>query len=318
MTGRGTTEWGMAGAGMAERGSAERGSAGPGRRRRGSRFRRGRAALIAALACAAAAFAAPAPAAAEPSAFEEVEAGNAAWAAGDPNAAGAAWERADALLPDTAAIAHNLGLLALRRFKADEAAGHLDRAARTADPALAASARYNLGVLRHRQALDNLQSFQDAKTPLEQASALYREALRLDPSLDDARHNLELAYRLLLEVEKQNVLFQSDARVRDQKGSPNVGQNSRHRAEASRRDRRDAKADKRRQPDDAEAQQTPQGKPSRDESGQAGDAANPREMSPDQAQQLVELTREKAKAMESLRRQWRRARMGADPAEKNW
>ena len=253
-----------------------------------------------------------------PSPYRMVEAGNAAYAIGDLDAAAGSWERAAATLPNTPVIRHNLGLLAIRRFKPEDAAGHFEHALRSSEPLVQSRVRYSLGVVRHSQALDALQTFQDAKTLLEQATALYRQALHLDPTHADARYNLELAFRMLLAVEQQIVQYQSDARVRDQKTSPNKGQDAQHTSDASRRDRQESDPDRHRKPEDAEGDQTPQGTPSRDKSGQIEGATGPQAMSPEQAEQMIALMRQKAEVMENRRQQWRRSRIEDDPAARNW
>jgi len=249
---------------------------------------------------------------------QAVEQGNAAFAAGDAGAAGRFYEQAAAALPQSPLIQYNLGIVAVRGFDLDAAAARFQRALQSGDQRLESRVRYNLAVVHHRQALKALQTFQDALTPLEQAIGLYRDALRLDPAQADARYNLELAYRLLLEVERQQVQPQNNPRVRDQKPSPNEGQQSTSTGQASRRDRQEAGSEKDRKPQGAEAQQAPQGSPSRDDSSQVQDAASPRELSPEQAEELVTVLRNRARSLEAVRQQWRRARMQDGALERNW
>ena len=72
-------------------------------------------------------------------------------------------------------------------------------AASLADPRLEAACRYNLGNCDYQRALAAAKDPQQASEALEwlrRAIENYRDAIRLDPALDDARANLELATRL--------------------------------------------------------------------------------------------------------------------------
>jgi len=78
------------------------------------------------------------------------------------------------------------------------------RAKTLGDAAFEARARYNLGNCDYAEALTAAQAGdkQKALQLLSQAAAEYRNALRLDPTLTDARANLELAYRLKKQIEE--------------------------------------------------------------------------------------------------------------------
>ena len=88
----------------------------------------------------------------------------------------------------------------------------------------AARCNINLGVMKYRQALDALQTFQDAMSYTQAAIRHWRESLELKPGQEDARYNLELAYRLVNEIEAQRVQAQRNAETRNQKTSDNRGQ----------------------------------------------------------------------------------------------
>ena len=81
----------------------------------------------------------------------------------------------------------------------DDAREAWTQAASLADPRLEAACRYNLGNCDYQQALAAANDPQQAPEALERLSRAienYRDAIRLDPALDDARANLELATRL--------------------------------------------------------------------------------------------------------------------------
>jgi Ca-activated chloride channel family protein len=102
------------------------------------------------------------------------------------------------LLHDRAAAHFKLGQL-------DEARELWVRAAGLKDEAFEAAARYNLGNCDYADALQALQGQNGgaALELLDRAVDQYRDALRLDPTLTDARANLELAARLKQQIEEQ-------------------------------------------------------------------------------------------------------------------
>ena len=124
--------------------------------------------------------------------------------AGDPAAALEALETAGRLDPDDPRVLFNLGT---GRLLADhgDAVGALEAALRTdvgaADPAAPPASASGAGLppeLRQR-AFYNLGGAELAADDPAGAVAAYEEALRLDPSDADAKHNLELALRRLEE-----------------------------------------------------------------------------------------------------------------------
>lgn len=104
-----------------------------------------------------------------------------------------------AWLFDRAATLYKLGRL-------DDAREAWNQAASLADPRLEAACRYNLGNCDYQQALEaagNPQQAAAALEPLKRAIENYRDAIRLDPSLEDARANLELAMKLREQLRRQ-------------------------------------------------------------------------------------------------------------------
>ncbi len=62
----------------------------------------------------------------------------------------------------------------------------------------------------------------------------------------------------------------------------------------------------------------PQGQPPDDQGAQADPDGSQRDMSAEEAQEMVDLVRDKARAAETMRQQWRQARMRDSAAEKFW
>ena len=251
-------------------------------------------------------------------AYRAVEEGNALYRAGQYEAALGEYAIAAQLLPGTAEIALNQGNAWFRRFDYDQALEHYLAALDTLDPYVASRVNYNLGVAKYQQALDAMQSFQDALTETRSAIEYYRDSLRLDPNLRDARYNLELAYELLHRIEAQQVQGQRNAETRDQKTSENRGQSFPDRAREEPSGNREAEADAQDQMRGREATEAPPSNALSRTKNQVRQAESPQPMSPEAAEDMLEMLREKSEAAQSLRQAQERARMREAGLAKTW
>ena len=172
--------------------------------------------------------------------YDAVSKGNALYQAGDYEAAAAHYATAAAALPNTAEIQFNQGNVYFKRYDLEKAIEHYTRALDTSDRRLESRIKYNLGNVKYQQALGAMQSFQDAATPLRAAMTYYRDSLKLDRGAPDTRYNLELANRLLGEIQRQKVQAQENAEIRNQQTSRNQGQPFREQSEEQRSSERDA------------------------------------------------------------------------------
>ncbi|MDT4331582.1 MxaK protein [Methylomonas sp. MED-D] len=88
----------------------------------------------------------------------------------------------------------------------DDALATLNVLLRQAPPALQAQARYNLGNLYMAQAQEKLHAgnINDATPLVGLAKQAYRDALIAEPGYWDAKYNLEVAMRLLPEMDRVN------------------------------------------------------------------------------------------------------------------
>ena len=103
---------------------------------------------------------------------------------------------------------YNQGVALYQAQRFDESAEAFRAAAAASDPKLAAKARFNLGNTDYAKALAALEDEDAATTPkaiesLRNAIESYRSVLRLTPDDTDARFNLELAHKLIRELEQQ-------------------------------------------------------------------------------------------------------------------
>ena len=136
----------------------------------------------------------------------DVEKGNEALAAGKPEKALEAYDRAVGDLPNSPALQLNRGLAMLEAENFDQAKEAFLKATETpADKALRAKAYYNMGLAFGRQA-----EAVSGQEQYDQASQLYREAadsfkrsLRMQPGNRDAAWNLEVALRRIMEEQEK-------------------------------------------------------------------------------------------------------------------
>jgi len=149
----------------------------------------------------------------------DFERGNRHYRAGRYEQAVAAYRAALEDGDDRPELRYNLGTALLRLGRYEEAQQQLEAALQDVDPALRQRTLYNLG----NRFLEEGRGTAEAETRnrlLDAAIEAYRDALRLDPSDQDAKWNLELALReqdLPPEEEPQDDQDQQDERD-DQQG----------------------------------------------------------------------------------------------------
>jgi Ca-activated chloride channel homolog len=251
-------------------------------------------------------------------AYLAVEEGNALYRAGQYEAALGEYAIAAEVLPEAPEIALNQGNAWFRRFDYDQAQEQYLQALDTLDPYLASRVQYNLGVAKYQQALDAMPTFQDALTETRSAIEYFRDSLRLDPDLQDARYNLELAYQLLRRIEEQQVQWRRNAGTRDQNTSDNRGQSFSDRASEQQAGSQSAAADAEEAIRGREASATAPSAAISRRRNQARPAELPQPLSPEAAEDRLEMLRQRSEAAQSLREAQQRARMREAGLAKIW
>ena len=117
-----------------------------------------------------------------------IQEGNTAFEAGQFEQAQEAYDRALEAMPDSPEVAYNSANTLYRQELFGEAGYGLDVSAETADPGLSQYSSFNKG--------NSLYMSEEYEAAVE----AYKQALRLDPTDREAKHNLELA---LLRIEEQ-------------------------------------------------------------------------------------------------------------------
>jgi Ca-activated chloride channel family protein len=147
---------------------------------------------------------------------QAVHEGNLLYGSGQYRAALERYQSAAGVRPDSSAIRFDQGAALFRNRDQQQALDRFTAALAGADPKLASRARYNIGVIQYRQALAAQHEVADALPFAQAAVRSFRESLALDPAQDDARYNLELAYRFQHRLEQHAKREQQDAQKRDQ------------------------------------------------------------------------------------------------------
>lgn len=169
---------------------------------------------------------------------DQVSAANQSLLDGDFAGAASGYAEIESELPDSAI--YNYGVALYRDQKFATAAQQFQRVTASAENPLAAKARFNLGNCFYAIALADLQSAaqvasdQPAPPPdptkaiesLESAITQYRSSLRINPSDDDARANIELAYQLLKRLKQQDQSDpQDEQEQQDEQSEQEQGEN---------------------------------------------------------------------------------------------
>ena len=256
----------------------------------------------------------------EDAAVRAVAEGNRLLEARDYAGALAKYEEALELRPESHEIHHDLGLAKLRGYDLEPAVEELAAAAETEDPVLASRAHYNLGVAKYRQAHGAMQTFQDALSFTQAAIGHWRESLELNPDQPDAVYNLELAYRLVGEINAQNVQAQRNAETRDQKTSDNRGQSFENEEDRATNTLSDQSAPKT-SSENMEAGQGVAGDQAAapvQQMSQMQEAGKQDDLSPAAAKEMLELMRQRATAAQNQRQAEQQVRILAGRPDRYW
>lgn len=217
-------------------------------------------------------------------------------------------------------ILYDRGTLHMLRFEKDAALPDLEAARETDDPTLAARVEFNLGILKYRQGIEAMQTFQDALSLTKAAIRHWRASLSHNPDQPDARYNLELAYRLVDDINAQNVQGQRNAETRDQKTSDNRGQAFENEPETSDSDLSNEQAPMS-NPDGMEAGQGQVGNQAaspNEQVNQMQESGRQQDLSPAKAEEMLQLMRQKATQSQNRHQAEQRVRIMSGAPEKFW
>lgn len=251
---------------------------------------------------------------------DAVEEANRYFEAGDYGAAFRLYGEAEVLRPDAKELRYNRANALARTYKFEAAVELYTDASETDDPDLLSHVHYNLGVVKYRQAQEALQTFQDAMSDTQAAIGHWRRSLELRPGQEDARYNLELAYRLAAAIDAQRVQAQRNAETRNQKTSDNRGQPFEDEEERASNDLSDRDAEPTASTN-AEAGQGQSGNQAAAPTqglSQMQEAGEQQDLTPSAAEELLELMRQRALAAQNQRQAEQQVRIRAGRQDKYW
>ena len=133
------------------------------------------------------------------SARQFVQQGNEAYRQENYQDALEAYEQAAEVDPDSPRIWFNKGDALYQQGEFEKAIDAYEQAAlRSQDPFLEARSKFNQGNASFREGVNRQQQDpRQALSSIEKGVRLYQDALKLDPTLNDARHNVEVARRVM-------------------------------------------------------------------------------------------------------------------------
>jgi Ca-activated chloride channel family protein len=261
------------------------------------------------------------------SAYDAVQQGNILYQEQHYEEAAQQYATAATQLPGKAEIQFNQGNTAYKQQDYANALNYFTQALHTADPVLESRTQYNLGNVKYQQALQALSNPKDAIPHVQSAMTYYRDSLDADPQQPEARYNLELAHRLLRQLQQQQQQDKSqnpdnpkqapqdqpkDAQDDQQQPQNQPEQNPQ---EAQQKESSPDSQNQQTEPSDPDQAASPTD-PEQNESQPSPQSAQ--QLTPEEAEQMLETIRERAQQAERARQQRRRAEWRGTRVDKDW
>lgn len=252
--------------------------------------------------------------------YEAVDRGNAYFGTGDYESARQQYDEAVRLSPNLSVAHFNLGDAAFMDEDFVQAQRSFIEALKSDDPHLISRAQYNLGNVMFQRGLYGMRAFRDVIGPLKSAMSHYREALEIDPDFEDARYNLELAHRLIRQRQNETVQPDPNPRNRRQTTPDSKGLTTEDdRAQDASPSEREARAGK----TEALLERLHKLAQITEAPAEGGSRSRPSDqpelpMTVNDANQLLDVTRERARVNRERRKQARFARLRDADVDKIW
>ncbi len=221
--------------------------------------------------------------------------------------------------PGDAEALFDLGASQYRQEDYEGAAARFRQAAESGGPALAPQAWYNLG------------NSQLALEQPQEAVNSYVEALKRDPSLREARHNLEMALQQLQQQQEQQEGDSGEEGDQDQQDQQQQDQQQQDQQQQDQQEQDQQEQDQQEQDQQEQQQQEQQQQDPQQEQGQqeqtpppsaadssamAGDSTQVQPVSPEQLEQILKAV--EAKEKEALEKQLQKLPASKRKVEKDW
>lgn len=217
-----------------------------------------------------------------------IQEGNEAFEAEQYEQAQEAYDRALEAMPESPEVTYNSANTLYKQDQFGEAKYKLDVSAETAEPSLSQYAAFNAG--------NSLYMSEEYEAAVE----AYKQALRLDPTDQEAKHNLELALQRIEEQQEQEQQEQGEEGEQEQEQEGNQEQEDGEGNTPGQQQQQDQQPEDQEQPQDQEDEGSEEeGEPSEETQPEEGESSstespsNPGEVPPtgmteEQAEQLLE------------------------------
>lgn len=251
--------------------------------------------------------------------YEAAERGNQAFSEARYSDAATYYQAALLDLPEAPELHYNLGNAQFKLHDMGQALVSYLAALETTDRGMAAQTHFNLGNVQYQMALNAMRTFRDAVTPIREAMRSYREALSMDPGFADAMYNLELADKFHEEMKRQRMFAVTGPGANEEVETQNESNQLDPRITGERPTEEQVDQSTEGAEDQTgEAQQGPQMSDSSEQQTQSQPNGSQREMSAQEAEEMVEMVRGRNEAAEAMRQQWRQARMREADVARPW
>ena len=221
------------------------------------------------------------------------------------------FREAEVMFPDSAELAYDQAVAHYRLGDLERAREAFNRALSTRDLALEEKVKFNLGNCAYAEALERLTDLQGAIDRLRLAIAHYRDALELDPGDDDARANIETAHLLIKDLldKKKKEEQEKEKEKQDPTSQPTSQPSQDQQCDQGQDQQQDDQGEQKDQGEQQAGQE-------RREQGSRPQPRDPRSMSREEADRLLQAVRdEERQRRDELHR---RRQVGRPPVDRDW
>ena len=224
------------------------------------------------------------------------------------------YEKAGQTKPDSPRIWFNKGDALYRQGKFTEAMDAYEQAAVLSNGAeIEAKSKFNQGNAAFREGTRQAKADPSkALKQVEKSVDYYRDALRTDPSLNDARHNIEVARRVIEQL--RQLKQQQQQQQNKNKNNKDKQQQRKQQQQSPGEQQQQGEQQQPRQGDQQQQQQQQQGKNQQSQQSQ-GQQQRPGQPKMQAAEKAKDILREEK---ENRRLRQLRARVALRPVDKDW
>jgi Ca-activated chloride channel homolog len=216
--------------------------------------------------------------------------------------------------PEEKAFSYNLANALYRKGDYETAAKSYERAFSSKDKGLKAKAYFNAGNNYYREAAKSQD--QGGQEKLNDAVKMYKEVLKIDPSDQSAKFNLQKTLEKLEQLKQQQQDKKQDEqdKKQDKKNQDEQDKNKQGQDKKDQKDQQKQEQDKKKEEEQKQKDQQAD-KDKKDDKKPQQQAGKPGQMSPEEAKQLLEAVKQDEKDLQKKRLE---RMMGSRKLDKDW